>query len=391
MGLIDYKLELESAAKSMILVHNHNTLIKMIVRNIVNKVRLHHAGILLYDKERNSYILTISRGQRGLKIPAGFARVESEKGLIKFFRNRDNYEGLKDTILTNERINVFLKKSFVSRHKHLKNTIIEARHQMLGFGAVVALPIFFQQDLLGVMLLGKKRSGKRFLQDELNFFVALSNNVSMAIKNAELFENLQFEVDRNHRLFIHTAIAMTAAIDAKDHYTHGHTQRVTEYSLAIAKKLIAKRKISSADNFVENLRIAGLLHDIGKIGVPESILGKKGKLDAEELDKIKQHAIIGVTILQPIKELGEPILGVKYHHENFDGTGYPEGKRGSDIPLPARIIRIADAYDAMTSDRPYRLSLSKYEAIEELKKFSGIQFDPVIVEATIDLYKEGSL
>ncbi|MFH1202239.1 MAG: HD domain-containing phosphohydrolase [Candidatus Omnitrophota bacterium] len=389
MGLIDYKSELEAAAKSMILVHHPGMLIKMMVRMLVNKVRLHHAGILLYNKDRNTYILTISRGQRGLKIPAGYARVEPSAGLVRFFSSKNTH--FKDSVLTVERINAYLRKKEISQNQSLAEILVEAKRQMSDFGAVTAIPIFFQQDLLGVMLFGKKRSGKKFLKEELNFFVALSSNVAMAIRNAQLFEDLAIEVERNHRLFIHTAMALASAIDAKDHYTHGHTQRVTDYCLAIARRLIMQKVLKPKEGFLENLRTSGLLHDIGKIGVPEAILGKEQKLTDDEITKVKQHSLIGVTILQPIKELAEPILGVRYHHENFDGTGYPEGKIAEDIPIFARIIRVADAYDAMTSDRPYRKAFTKHEAVEELKKYAGTQFDPAIVDAVVELFHEGNI
>ncbi|MCM8796112.1 MAG: HD domain-containing protein, partial [Candidatus Omnitrophica bacterium] len=126
-----------------------------------------------------------------------------------------------------------------------------------------------------------------------------------------------------------------------------------------------------------------LLHDIGKIGIPEYILNKRGKLTIGERNRIKEHPVIGATILQPIKELKESILGVRHHHERYDGTGYPDGLKANQIPIIASIISVADALDAMTSPRPYRDALSLEIAIEEIRRNSGTQFDPLVVEAAI--------
>jgi HD-GYP domain-containing protein (c-di-GMP phosphodiesterase class II) len=159
-------------------------------------------------------------------------------------------------------------------------------------------------------------------------------------------------------------------------------------SLEIAKRVSSKNKVPLNGIFFEHLQIAGLLHDIGKIGIPESILNKNGPLEANEWKKMKEHPIVGSTILQHIGELKDAILGVKYHHENYDGSGYPEGLKGEQIPLIASIIAVADTFDAMTTDRPYRHGLSKQQAIEEIKRVSGKQLNPEIVSIFIELQEE---
>jgi HD-GYP domain-containing protein (c-di-GMP phosphodiesterase class II) len=152
-----------------------------------------------------------------------------------------------------------------------------------------------------------------------------------------------------------------------------------------------RNKKSFDEKFLERLHIAGLLHDIGKIGIPESILNKQGPLDDAEKKRMQEHSNVGAAILGPIKELEDAILGVKYHHEKYDGSGYPQGLKGDKIPLIAAIISVADTYDAMITDRPYRRGLSKSEAAEEIKRFSGRQFDPQIASAFIELYQEGKV
>ena len=386
---VNYKKELESASKTMILVHEPDTLIRMVVRMIVQKVRVRHAGILLRDKERDSYILTISRGAPGLKIPGGFARMDTDNALIRFFR-----EGL-DKRLFNDGSLVYADAKRILKRKTItasqKEVLKNALYQIEIFDAEVCVPSYFGSDLLGLLLLGEKKNGKKFARDEIDFFSALASDVAMAVRNAQLFKELEGELEQKHRLFIHTTIALAAAIDAKDHYTHGHTSRVTGLSLKIARKLSEKNKQAFNQKFLENLHIASLLHDIGKIGVPESILNKEGPLDKEEKRRMEEHPLVGVTILEPIKELGDPILGVKCHHERYDGSGYPEGLKGKSIPLIASIISVADAFDAMITDRPYRKGLSRQEAIEEIKRVSGKQFDAGIARALVELYEEQSI
>ena len=167
-----------------------------------------------------------------------------------------------------------------------------------------------------------------------------------------------------------TAYALAAAIDAKDEYTHGHSARVAHYSRKIAKKYGMDKKDC------RNIYLAALLHDVGKIGIPESIINKDCRLTDEENDVIKTHTVIGYQILKKIQKNPELCIGAHYHHERYDGTGYPEGLKGDDIPLFARIIAVADTYDAMTSKRSYRDVLPQDVVRAEIEKGSGTQFDP---------------
>lgn len=387
--IIDYKKELEGASKTMILVHEPDTLIKMIVRMIVQKVRVVHAGILLLDRERDTYVLTVSGGAAGLKIPKGFARMDADNPLISFFRNRLDKHILDNGALVYDKAKKIAKKKDLE--DSLRQALTKALHQLDIFEASVCIPSYFRNELLGLLLLGNKRGRMKFGQDELNFFVALASDVAIAIRNASLFKELELELDKRKRLFIHTTVALAAAIDAKDHYTHGHTERVTNLSLEITKKLSQKNKTDFNQKFFEDLHIAALLHDIGKIGISESILNKDGPLSPEEKKRMQEHPVVGVTILQPIRELEAASLGVKYHHEKFDGSGYPEKLKGDQIPLIASIISVADSFDAMTTNRPYRKGLSKKEAIEEIQRESGKQFSPRIAEALVEIYKENKI
>lgn len=171
--------------------------------------------------------------------------------------------------------------------------------------------------------------------------------------------------------------SLANAIEAKDKYTEGHTDRVSHYAVALAEAAGMNEK---EQNIV---RMAGVLHDIGKIGVPDKVLNKNGSLDKDELSIIFAHPERGVRILAPLRSLGGVREVVLYHHERYDGKGYPAGLKGEQIPLNARIIAIADSYDAMTTNRSYRKGLAKEDAIKELRKFAGLMWDPDLVELFI--------
>jgi putative nucleotidyltransferase with HDIG domain len=174
-------------------------------------------------------------------------------------------------------------------------------------------------------------------------------------------------------------LAFSKAVDAKDHYTNGHSQRVAIYAAEIAKRM-GKSKAEQ-----DEIYALGLLHDIGKIGIPVNIINKKGKLTDEEFDIIKTHTVIGWEILQSIKELPKLCTGAKWHHEKYDGTGYPDGLSGKDIPEEARIICVADCYDAMTSQRSYSSPRSQAEVRKEIERCMGTHFDPDIAKYMLDM------
>jgi len=181
------------------------------------------------------------------------------------------------------------------------------------------------------------------------------------------------------KVYLDTIRALAAAIDAKDPYTKGHSERVAKMSVTLAQEL------NLSDRDIENIEYTALLHDIGKIGIADSILGKKDSLTIQEYDKIKEHTIMGANIIEPVDFLKNSYWAIYHHHEKYNGKGYPDGLKSEDIPILARIIAAADAYDAMNSDRPYRKKLNKNKILQELKDQSGKQFDPEVVKALISL------
>lgn len=388
---IDFKKELESASKGMIMIHDHMLLIKLLVRMIVRKLSLAHAGMILYEPERDSYVLTVSRGLAGSRIPENFIRFDRNHPIIKVFFHKE-YKYLisnRHALVADDINRLIWRDTIIEGANGTRELLHQVSEQMPMLNSVACVPAFYQHQLLAVLLLGEKKDGSKMEQEELDFFSALASDVAMAIRNAMLFEDLKKEADRNRNLFFQTTKALGYAIEAKDSYTHGHTERVTTYSVAIARKMVQMGMVDGTSQFFENLQISSLLHDIGKIAVPESILVKQGKLTEEEYAVMKTHTVRGADIVSSIKDFSGCVEGIRHHHEHFDGTGYPDGKRGDDIPLIAAIIAVADAYDAMTSDRPYRKGFSRERAIGEIREYSGVWFNPKVALACEALYEQG--
>ena len=396
---MDYQSFLENASRTMIRFKKPEHLIKMIVRTIDEQLKVTHTAVLLYKEAKRSYILIDSKGEEGRKIPIGFIRLDVESALISVFSEKHSYLiSETGTVNYTDVINGLRNREILEKQPDLYDRLLAVKKQMDMIKAAFCVPCYFKRELLGILVLGEKISGEEFTREEMGFFVTLANDAAMAIANAQLIENLQQKIEevkdlylREHSIFIQTAIALAAAIDARDPYTHGHTERVTNYCLAIARELEGVPDIARYKNFRETLQIAGLLHDIGKIGIQDHILNKGGKLTPEEFEEVKKHSVIGATILHPIKELGDVAREVRHHQECYDGSGYPDGLKDGSIPFIARIIAVADAFDAMTSNRSYRKKKDTLDAIQELKRCSGTQFDPVIVSAFLLAFEKGNI
>lgn len=204
--------------------------------------------------------------------------------------------------------------------------------------------------------------------------------VDLQKRNAELRDALRELKEAKQEVensYLSAIQSLAVALEAKDRYTAGHSQRVSRFAMMIARGL----ELPGPE--VRTIGQIGLLHDIGKIGMDERVLNKPGKLTREEFEMVKQHPVIGAQILTPVRSLERHISGIRHHHESWGGGGYPDGLRGKAIPLPARIICVADSFDAMTSTRPYRSGRTLDEAILEMRRCTGIQFDSRCVEAFI--------
>jgi putative nucleotidyltransferase with HDIG domain len=212
--------------------------------------------------------------------------------------------------------------------------------------------------------------------EQLTLLSSIVSQTRIALTNSKLYNDMKEN-------YIRTIKALAIAVDAKDTYTHGHSENVMNIAEDISREMGVESKKGSS------IRDAGLLHDIGKIGIPGYILNKHGSLTYEEFNGImKTHSSLGANIVKDVPFLQDLYKLILYHHENFDGSGYPDGLRGEMIPLGARIIRVADAFEAMTSNRPYRNSLGKKEAVKRLKDGSNGEFDPDVVDAFLRVAKK---
>jgi HD-GYP domain-containing protein (c-di-GMP phosphodiesterase class II) len=226
---------------------------------------------------------------------------------------------------------------------------------------------------LGVLHLSRGFSQEPFTEDDLRLADAMAVNLSEAVETGQQVQ------EKREELFLQTVVALAQAIEMRDEYTGGHTRRVADYSLLLAEKL----RLTPGEKRV--LRVGAPIHDIGKIGVDDAILRKRDKLTAAEFNHLKTHTLKGAAILETIPDLKEAVPIARNHHERWDGDGYPDKLAGEQIPRLARIVAVADAFDAMTSDRPYRNSMTPTEAFDKIERASGTQLDPECAHAFLGL------
>ncbi len=229
--------------------------------------------------------------------------------------------------------------------------------------------------LLGLISVASTTGGAFSEPGHMELFVDITNQAAVAVENADMYKRLE-------QTFWSTIRSLAEAIDAKDSYTRGHSDRVAEYAEALA------RRMRLEDDLLSAVRCAGYLHDTGKIGIPDAILLKPGRLTDEEYRQIMKHPVLSHKIIEPVEFPYDVKPLVRHHHERMDGSGYPDGLVGEEIPLGARIIGIADAYEAMTSDRPYRKALTQAAAVEELRRCAGTQFDAMLVSTFIEVLND---
>lgn len=240
----------------------------------------------------------------------------------------------------------------------------------------MCVPLISRNECIGVINVERPHSIHSYTDDDLDLLYTFADETVASFENAFLFENIQ-------RAYYETIRALVIAMESKDPFMRGHGERVAQYAVKIAQRMRLPKEEIKVINFFS------ILHDIGKIGVPEAILAKTGKLTTKEWELIRKHPEIGESIIEPIEFL-QPIRSLlRHHHEWYNGKGYPDKLKGENIAVAARILTVADAFDAMQSDRPYRKAFTRNKALQEIRRASGTQFDPKVVNALHEVFTRG--
>ena len=335
-------------------------LLKSFVEIVANELEADRVSLMLLDKETNELLIE--------------AAVGLDEQLVRSVRINVG-DGIAGTVV--KKGQSILVKDIESDPRIEKSNNDEKYNtgSFISAPILLSVPITYQQKTFGVINVNDKRTGGVFTDDDLNFVSNLASQAAVAIMNVQVMEDL-----KNTHFEAITALA--EALEAKDSVTRNHSDRMLRFAIQIAGRL------GLNENQKEGLRYLAVLHDIGKIGIPEHILLKPGTLTDEEYSVMKQHPVIGAQLVQKVSFLSEIAPLIHAHHEQYDGNGYPQGLSGSDIPIESRIVSVLDAFDAMTSDRPYRQSIGIGRAIQELKDFAGSQFDPCVVEEFMTILLE---
>jgi HD-GYP domain-containing protein (c-di-GMP phosphodiesterase class II)/uncharacterized protein YigA (DUF484 family) len=338
-------------SRTFVSVHNFDKLLHMFLQSAMTELSADRGSILLIQPET---------GELAIKVGIGLSPEAMYKLRFKVG------EGIAGSVVRDRRPALVRDASSDPRF-----VAVSGRSHP---NSLIAVPLVVKDEVLGAVCVENKSTSRTFGDKDLEFLEILASQGSITIANAQLFEKLQ-------KNYFETVMALSTAVEAKDPYTLGHSKRVTEYCIALADEF------DLSPDEVQCLKFGAILHDVGKIGVAGSILNKPDRLTASEFDSIKAHAVIGenivkdVDFLQPIRPL------IRNHQERYDGSGYPDGLAGEEIPFMATVIAVADVFDALVTDRPYRRAFSHDEAVRYIEGESGVQFNPKVVEAFLKIFR----
>lgn len=354
---IRYESQMEYIFKldeELSLTLDRGKVVQYITESAYNYLPVERAVLLLWDKDAQAFKIECALGMDINLSKAPTLKNEDSVSMLVMRQKEplvvNNLE--QDQYLNNLNREEYLKKSFVS------------------------VPIIFRGEALGVLHVCDRKTEEPFTKNDVSFAMNIARIGAIALNDTRLYEQL-------HSNYLKTITALALAVDARDSYTKHHSEHVSGYSVAVAQRLKCSKQQ------IELIQRSALLHDIGKIGVKDAILLKNGGLTPDEIEQIKLHPAKGEEIVEALPFLKETALLIRHHHEKYDGSGYPDGIKGDNIELGARILAVADSYDAMTTNRPYRNALSAEEALLRLEQGKGNQFDPKIVECFEEIIKEG--
>ncbi len=331
-------------------------LFKIITEVLVQDFAVDRVSLMLMDDASGTLIIRASHGlSPEIALKARRSLGEGVAGLVLKYR----------------------KPLIISAGKHPDREVMDAINLENMPASSMSVPLIGKNKLFGVLNVSKF-SGPPFTTSDLQVVLILSSQVVTAMENASLYEDLREN-------YFRTVQALVAAVEAKDPYTRWHSTNVAKYAVALA------RDMGMSPSQLEEMHIASILHDVGKIGISELIISKPERLSREEFDIMKDHPAHGIRILEPIGFSPSITSAIYQHHERYDGKGYPQGLAGEQIAIAARILNVADTIDAMVSERPYRGTISIQEVVLELDRESGRQFDPHVAKSAIRLIEKGLL
>lgn len=347
---------------------DRDQVLQMIVRYARDLLHAEHASLFLIDEQTDEIVLHISSSEAkvpNLRIPRGKGIIGHaiESGDIIFVADvhKDERHFTEAEPITGVTTTSLIAVPLATRTVQLGHELGTAQTKIIG----------------GIEAINR-RDGTMFTREDADLLQTLATQAATVFQIAQLYGDA-------NELFLDTIKAMVASVDAKDPYTTGHSQRVSEFSVAVG------RRLGLPAEQLHRLRIGALLHDIGKIGIPDTILSKPGRLTNAEVDEMKKHPAIGAGIMQNVRLLHDELPALAEHHEHMDGSGYPNGLIGDQISLFGRIVAVSDVFDALTSDRPYRRALDVEEVLNRMQRDSGTHFDEVCVQALIKAYMDGDI
>ncbi|MEE8359805.1 MAG: HD-GYP domain-containing protein [Candidatus Omnitrophota bacterium] len=333
----------------------------LILKKAASSLGSDHASLFLIDDTGKHLMLVAAKG---------FTRNEMHNIAILGSWERINYrvaKSKKPVVVNN-----------IHTHPIFRKEKLPFSKKNIPLNSFISVPLIAKKKIIGVLIVSNKAGHRNtFTKDDQKLLMALANHVSIALLNAKLYKNLE-------NLFLSTVTSLANAVDAKDPYTHGHSERVMKYSVAIAEKM------KQPKSFIRRLKLSSLLHDVGKIGIKDHILGKTDRLTEEEVKTIREHPQIGVNIVSSIIGSEQIVRGIADHHEWVNGAGYPKRVKDKEISQEGKIIAVADAFDALTTNRPYQKKFSNKGACIEIAQSSGTQFDPEVIKAFLRSFSENN-
>ncbi|HTL48560.1 MAG TPA: HD-GYP domain-containing protein [Verrucomicrobiae bacterium] len=389
---IDYQAVLRDISQSMVRLKRPDRLLRMITRYLDREMNISHTGIMVFKEDRKHYSFVDSKGTG--RIPASLVKFETDHPLVRWFVHPAPKKSLlKADYLSESVLKKNLKAHAAALNEDLKAEADEILRVLKSLHLKLVVPAYFKKSLLGLVLIGERRDKRPFSHKDIVFFQIMTQDCSMAIKAAEYHrslvekkQELEHQLsqvkhlrDKEQKTYYEIMRSLASEVYAKDAYTFGHIGQVERLGLITAREMgldLSGRK--------KDILSAGLiLHDVGKIGIPDRILNKPSQLTPDEWEIMRTHVDKGAKILEPLTDFKEVREVIRCHHENFDGSGYPRGLKGDQIPVESRIVAVVDAFHAIVSTRCYSSGRPIETAFKELRRCAGSQFDPEVVEAFI--------